>query len=202
MFCCTLLYVPSSFAIMLMRKRELVALLSLSSWCLVIVVFLFLAVPWVFLQFVIVVFPDNTHLLFFLFLILRNVFPINILNCFLLAKPVHFFFFTDCWSEAFVLRFFILSRLCFSIFWRCFWDNLPNFLLHFKRFNNLSFLRREFSFVFLPKPLLGLTLFPYLFRNEDDFKGFLGFFCFVLFSLRHFQLTTFASSPSPSSFWF
>ena len=64
MFCCTLLYVPSSFAIILMGKRELVALLSLSSWCLVIVVWLFLAVPWVCLQFVIVVFPDHTHLLF------------------------------------------------------------------------------------------------------------------------------------------
>ena len=38
MFCCTLLYVPSSFAIILMGKRELVALLSLSSWCLGIVV--------------------------------------------------------------------------------------------------------------------------------------------------------------------
>ena len=61
MFCCTLLYVPSSFAIILMGKRELVALLSLSSWCLVIVVWLFLAVPWVCLQFVIVVFPDHTH---------------------------------------------------------------------------------------------------------------------------------------------
>ena len=46
----------------LMRKRELVALRSLSSWCLVIVVWLFLAAPWVCLQFVIVVFPD--HLLF------------------------------------------------------------------------------------------------------------------------------------------
>ena len=43
MFCCTLLYVPSSIAIILMEKRELVALLSLSSWCLVIVVWLFLA---------------------------------------------------------------------------------------------------------------------------------------------------------------
>ena len=64
MFCCTLLYVPSSFAIILMGKRELVALLSLSSWCLVIVVGLFLAVPWVCLQFVIVVFPDHTHSLF------------------------------------------------------------------------------------------------------------------------------------------
>ena len=57
---------PSSFAIILMGKRELVALLSLSSWCLVIVVWLFLAVPWVCLQFVIVVFPDHTHLLFLL----------------------------------------------------------------------------------------------------------------------------------------
>ena len=36
MFCCTLLYVHSSFAIMLMGKIEMVALLSLSSWCLVI----------------------------------------------------------------------------------------------------------------------------------------------------------------------
>ena len=62
MFCCTLLYVNSSIAIMVMGKRELVALLSLSSWCLVIVVWLFLAVPWVCLQFVI--FSDHTHLLF------------------------------------------------------------------------------------------------------------------------------------------
>ena len=63
MFCCTLLYVHSSFAIILMGKRELVALLTLSSLCLVIVIWLFLAVPWVCLQFVIVVFPDHTHLL-------------------------------------------------------------------------------------------------------------------------------------------
>ena len=65
MFCCTLLYVHSSFAIILMGKRELVALLGLSSWCLIIVVWLFLMVPWVCLQFVIVVFPDHTHLLLF-----------------------------------------------------------------------------------------------------------------------------------------
>ena len=63
MFCCTLLYVHSSFAIILMGKRELVALLSLFSWCLVIVVWLFLMVPWICLHFVIVVFPDHTHLL-------------------------------------------------------------------------------------------------------------------------------------------
>ena len=48
-----------------MGKRELVVLLSLSSWCLVIIVWLFLAMPWVCLQFVIVVFPDHTHLVFF-----------------------------------------------------------------------------------------------------------------------------------------
>ena len=36
------------------EERELAALLSLSSWCLVIVVWLFLSVPWVCLQFVIV----------------------------------------------------------------------------------------------------------------------------------------------------
>ena len=63
-FCCTLLYVHSSFAIILMGMRELVALLSLSSWCLVMVVWLFFAVPLVCLRFVIVVFPDHTHLLF------------------------------------------------------------------------------------------------------------------------------------------
>ena len=63
MFCCTLLYVHSSIAIILMGKRELVALLNLSSWCLVMVERLFLAVPRGCLQFVIVVFPDHTHLL-------------------------------------------------------------------------------------------------------------------------------------------
>ena len=35
MFCCTLVYVHSSIAIILMGKRELVALLNSSSWCLV-----------------------------------------------------------------------------------------------------------------------------------------------------------------------
>ena len=33
MFCCTLFYVHFSYAIFLMGKRELVALLGLSSWC-------------------------------------------------------------------------------------------------------------------------------------------------------------------------
>ena len=44
--------------------RELVALLNLSSWCLVMVERLFLAVPRGCLRFVIVVFPDHTHWLF------------------------------------------------------------------------------------------------------------------------------------------
>ena len=56
-----LLYVHSSFAIILIGMRELVALLSLSSRCLVMVVWLFLAVPLVCLLFVIVVFSDHTH---------------------------------------------------------------------------------------------------------------------------------------------
>ena len=64
MFCCTSLCVRSSIAIILMGKRELVALLNLSSWCLVMVERLFLSMPQGCLRFVIVVFPDHTHLLF------------------------------------------------------------------------------------------------------------------------------------------
>ena len=70
MFCCMLLYVHSSIAIILMGRRELVALLNLSSWCLGMVEWLFLTVPWGRLRFVIVVFPDHTHYLFF-----KNVIP-------------------------------------------------------------------------------------------------------------------------------
>ena len=73
MFCCTLLYVHSNITIILMGKRELVALLNLSSWCLVMVEWLFLAVPWGCLRFVIVVYPDHTHLL-----ILKSVTLLNI----------------------------------------------------------------------------------------------------------------------------
>ena len=70
MFYCMLLDVHSSVAIILMGNRELVALLNLSSWCLVMVERLFLAVPQGCLQFVIVVFPDHTHLLFLFVLLL------------------------------------------------------------------------------------------------------------------------------------
>ena len=75
MFCCMLLYVHSSIAIILMGKRELIALLNLSSWCLVMVERLFLAVPQGCLRFVIVVFPDHTHLLFLMVLL-----PISVMN--------------------------------------------------------------------------------------------------------------------------
>ena len=66
LICYTLLYVHSSFAIILKRKSKLVAVLLLSYRCLVTVnvLWLFLTVPWVGLQYVIVVFPDHTHLLF------------------------------------------------------------------------------------------------------------------------------------------
>ena len=48
-------------------RGELVALIGLSSWCLMIVMWLFLAVPWVCLRFVSgVVFPDHAHLLIIL----------------------------------------------------------------------------------------------------------------------------------------
>ena len=66
LFCCALLYVLSSFAIILKSKRELVALLLLSYGCLVAVgvLWLFLAVPWVGLRCVILVFPEHTYLRF------------------------------------------------------------------------------------------------------------------------------------------
>ena len=62
MFC--LRYVHFSIAIILMGKRELVALLNLSSWCLVMVELLFLPVSLRCLWFKILVFPDHSHLLF------------------------------------------------------------------------------------------------------------------------------------------
>ena len=64
MFCYTLLYVHSSFSIILMGKRELIALLGLSSWCLVMVVWLFLNESWFVRRFVIVRFSEHAHLIF------------------------------------------------------------------------------------------------------------------------------------------
>ena len=64
LFCYALLCVLSSFAIILKRKRELIALLLMSYGCLVTVndMWFFLMMPWVGLQCVIVVFPEHTHL--------------------------------------------------------------------------------------------------------------------------------------------
>ena len=45
-FQCLTVYVHSSIVIILVGKRELVALLNLSSWCLMMVEWLFLAVLW------------------------------------------------------------------------------------------------------------------------------------------------------------
>ena len=67
MFCCAFLCVRSGAAIILMGNRGLVALLGLSSLCLVMVEWLFLAVPWGCLRFVVVVFSDHTYLLFLWF---------------------------------------------------------------------------------------------------------------------------------------
>ena len=72
---CSLFVVRSSIVIILMGKRELVALLNLSSWCLVMVERLFLAVPRGCLRLVIVVFPDHTHLLFFSVYVRANILP-------------------------------------------------------------------------------------------------------------------------------
>ena len=84
---CYFMSILYSIVIILMWKRDLVALLNLSSWCLVMVERLFLAVPWGCLRFVIVVFPNHTHLLFGIVVIK----PINIIlsNCIIIIEPVH-----------------------------------------------------------------------------------------------------------------
>ena len=69
LFWCALLYILSSFASSLTRKRKLVALLLLyllyfGCIAAVNVLWLFPAVPRVVLKCVIVVVPDHTHLLF------------------------------------------------------------------------------------------------------------------------------------------
>ena len=86
MFCCMLLNVHSSIAIILMGKREMVALLNLSSCCLVMVGRLFLAVPRGCLRFVIVVFPDHSHyfflkmhMIFFVYILPLECFDIELL---------------------------------------------------------------------------------------------------------------------------
>ena len=72
LFFYALLCVHSSFAITLKRKRKLVALLLLSLRCIYTlnVLWLFLTVPWVVLQYVIVVFSDHMQLRFAAMMIL------------------------------------------------------------------------------------------------------------------------------------
>ena len=71
-------FVFSSFAIILMGKRDLVVLFYLSFCCLVTIIalWLFLMVPWVGLQYLIVVhvFPGHTH---FLFILITAVMMVN-----------------------------------------------------------------------------------------------------------------------------
>ena len=64
-FFCALHCVNSSFVVILMGKRKLIALLCLFFWCLVIVVWFYFTLPRVYVQFMIVVFPDYIHLLCF-----------------------------------------------------------------------------------------------------------------------------------------
>ena len=77
------MFLHSITFIILMGKRELVALLNMSSWCLEVVERLFFAVPWGclrFVRFVVVVFPDHTHLL--LLIIFDRSMYMNALPCF------------------------------------------------------------------------------------------------------------------------
>ena len=62
LFCYAVLSILTIFAIIWMSYREMVALRWLF-WCIVtiIVLWLFLTVPWVDLQCVLVVFPGHTH---------------------------------------------------------------------------------------------------------------------------------------------
>ena len=61
MFCCVLFSVHSSFAINSMGEERADCFAFFVFRCLLIVVWLFLTIPLVCLQFVIVVFPDHTH---------------------------------------------------------------------------------------------------------------------------------------------
>ena len=81
MLCHAVLFVLSSFAVILPRKRGLVALLSLFSWCpvTVIVLRLFLTVLLVCLQCVIVVFLAHTHLLFKIFVDAPLISMVNVI---------------------------------------------------------------------------------------------------------------------------
>ena len=125
MFCCTLLYVHSSITIILMWKRELFALLGLSSWCLLVVEWLFFAVSQGCLQFMIVVFHDHTHLLFLACpkKVYRNLSKINLNSVPLFPPPFRKSYVDTCFKDCeqkhafecsfgatlFVPHFFVIS---------------------------------------------------------------------------------------------
>ena len=83
-------------------RESWLLLLNLSSWCYVMIERLFLAVPRGWLRFVIVVFPDHTHLLFRLFdgsdlktYLLMSCLAHRSLTCWIYFAPV--FSFIYCW---------------------------------------------------------------------------------------------------------
>ena len=114
-------------------KRKLIALLNLSSWCLVMVERLFLAVPRGCLQFVIVVFPDHTHLLF---LMLERIFPVGKITGYCLNRRRSVLvriFFTHTFGGlpcGFAHGYFI-ERLDGSEGMKCTWPSLFFFFLTF-----------------------------------------------------------------------
>ena len=102
-----LLYVLPRFAIILTRKTELVSLLLLSFGCLVTVnvLLLFLTVPWVGLQCVIEVFPDHTHLLFEMMVLLLLL----MISCFMYL-PLFWGFCVGLWFGTHYLVSFRVSH--------------------------------------------------------------------------------------------
>ena len=74
---CTILC-PFYFGIHLdeVEKAGCLAIIVLQMYCYCNVMWLFLTVPWVGLQCVIVVFPDHTHLLFVIHIIMKYVYNI------------------------------------------------------------------------------------------------------------------------------
>ena len=58
------------------EKAGCLAIIVLQMYCYCYVMWLFLTVPWVGLQCVIVVFPDHTHLLFVIHIIMKYVYNI------------------------------------------------------------------------------------------------------------------------------
>ena len=78
MFCVLLCVTLCSFCLCSRLDGEcgggggLVALFGLSSWCLMVVMWLFLAVPWVCLRFVVAEFPCHVRLLFLVPLVFED----------------------------------------------------------------------------------------------------------------------------------